>query len=70
MAGAYDVRVGAYVLALPPKASDGGTLAREWGTLASAGAGELHVYHLGLASNRRLAALSEAVNIVRGEAGK
>ncbi|WP_052260006.1 hypothetical protein [Pseudarthrobacter phenanthrenivorans] len=70
MAGAYDVRVGAYVLALPPKASDGGTLAREWGTLAGAGAGELHVYHLGLASNRRLAALSEAVNIVRGEAGK
>jgi len=64
MAGA-GVRAGAYVLALPPKESDGGVLSREWGRLHAAGADELHVYHLGLASTRRLAAISQALANLR-----
>jgi len=62
---AAGVRVGAYVLALPPKPCDGGGLAGEWGALHAAGADELHVYHLGLASTRRLKAISEAVARLR-----
>jgi hypothetical protein len=62
---AAGVRVGAYVLALPPKASDGGGLASEWGALYAAGADELHVYHLGLASTRRLSAISQALTSLR-----
>ncbi|RAX17858.1 hypothetical protein DC347_03775 [Pseudarthrobacter sp. AG30] len=58
---ANGVRTGAYVLALPPKAPDGGGLAGEWGALHAAGADELHVYHLGLASTRRLSAISAAL---------
>lgn len=58
---AAGVRAGAYVLALPPKSSDGGALASEWGALHAAGAEELHVYHLGLASTRRLSAISQAL---------
>jgi hypothetical protein len=58
---ANGVRTGAYVLALPPKAPDGGGLAGEWGALHAAGADELHVYHLGLASTRRLSAISQAL---------
>jgi hypothetical protein len=57
--------VGAYVLALPPKTSDGGALAEEWSAILRAGASELHVYHLGLASTRRLGALSDAIRILR-----
>ncbi|ACL40067.1 conserved hypothetical alanine-rich protein [Pseudarthrobacter chlorophenolicus A6] len=64
MAGA-GVRTGAYVLALPPKTYDGGGLASEWRALAEAGADELHVYHLGLASTRRLGAIGEAVARLR-----
>lgn len=59
------VRTGAYVLALPPKAPDGGGLAGEWGALHAAGADELHVYHLGLASTRRLSAISQALESLR-----
>jgi hypothetical protein len=62
---APEARVGSYVLALPPKVSDGGVLAREWSTLLDAGASELHVYHLGLASNRRLHAIADAIRTVR-----
>ncbi|KSU77907.1 hypothetical protein GA0061083_1828 [Pseudarthrobacter enclensis] len=61
-------RTGAYVLALPPKTHDAGGLAAEWRHLVDAGASELHVYHLGLASTRRLEAVREAVRMVRGRA--
>lgn len=62
-----DLRTGAYVLALPPKSYDGGGLASEWRALAEAGAEELHVYHLGLASTRRLSAIGGAVTMLRDD---
>ncbi|MFF1879937.1 hypothetical protein ACFVVC_00530 [Pseudarthrobacter sp. NPDC058196] len=62
---AEGVRTGAYVLALPPKAPDGGGLAGEWGALHASGADELHVYHMGLASTRRLSAISQALSRLR-----
>ncbi|NUT70987.1 hypothetical protein [Pseudarthrobacter sp. C4D7] len=62
---AAGLRTGAYVLALPPKTPDGGGLAKEWAALHAAGADELHVYHLGLASTRRLSAISQAVANLR-----
>ncbi|SDT34282.1 hypothetical protein SAMN04489743_2504 [Pseudarthrobacter equi] len=66
-AAAPQARVGAYVLALPPKRADAGHLAAEWESLAEAGADELHVYHLGLASTRRLGAIGGAVTMLRDD---
>ena len=62
---AAGLRVGAYVLALPPKTADGGRLASEWQVLCAAGARELHVYHLGLASSRRLSAVAGGLMSLR-----
>jgi hypothetical protein len=50
------------VLLLPPKAADAGTRSAEWAALRAAGATELHLYHLGLASTRRLDVAAEALN--------
>ncbi|MEV4175319.1 hypothetical protein [Nonomuraea sp. NPDC049709] len=56
-------RVGAYVLALPPRSADPDTLADQLRTYAKAGASEFHLYHAGLASPQRLAALSQALRL-------
>ncbi|WP_219471879.1 hypothetical protein [Nonomuraea rhizosphaerae] len=56
-------RVGAYVLALPPRPADGEALAEQLRTYAKAGATEFHLYHAGLASPRRLAAMAEALRL-------
>ncbi|WP_285240151.1 hypothetical protein [Pseudarthrobacter sp. MEB009] len=64
-AAAPDARIGAYVLALPPKPADGGDLATQWQALVESGAAELHVYHLGLASTRRLHAIGDALGAIR-----
>ncbi|MER6944784.1 hypothetical protein ABT294_12250 [Nonomuraea sp. NPDC000554] len=58
-------RVGAYVLALPPRPADPAALADLLRTYAKAGAAEFHLYHAGLASPRRLAALAEALRLSR-----
>jgi hypothetical protein len=58
-------RVGAYVLALPPRPADGQALADQLSTYAKAGATEFHLYHAGLASPRRLAAMAEALRLTR-----
>ncbi|NRQ39003.1 hypothetical protein HII36_45365 [Nonomuraea sp. NN258] len=57
-------RVGAYVLALPPRPADGEVLAAQLRIYAEAGATEFHLYHAGLASPRRLAAMAEALRLV------
>ncbi|MEU7529640.1 hypothetical protein AB0A74_28195 [Saccharothrix sp. NPDC042600] len=62
---AFDVRTAAYVLGLPPRAADGDALLAEWLAYANAGVEEFHVYHAGLASAARLAALRHAVHGVR-----
>ncbi|MFI6325902.1 hypothetical protein ACIBG8_50880 [Nonomuraea sp. NPDC050556] len=54
-------RVGAYVLALPPRAADAKELAAMMRAYREAGADELHLYHAGLASPQRLAAMAEAL---------
>ncbi|MGN9838094.1 hypothetical protein ACTMTI_08220 [Nonomuraea sp. H19] len=54
-------RVGAYVLALPPRPADAAVLADQLRAYAKAGAAEFHLYHAGLASPERLAALTEAL---------
>ncbi|MGW2142847.1 hypothetical protein ACWCOT_00965 [Nonomuraea bangladeshensis] len=54
-------RVGAYVLALPPRPADASILADHIRTYAKAGATDFHLYHAGLASPTRLAALTEAL---------
>ncbi|KAB8196083.1 hypothetical protein FH608_009020 [Nonomuraea phyllanthi] len=54
-------RIGAYVLALPPRPADAAVLADQLSTYAKAGASEFHLYHAGLASPQRLTALSEAL---------
>ncbi|MER7365234.1 hypothetical protein [Nonomuraea wenchangensis] len=54
-------RVGAYVLALPPRPADASILADHLRTYAKAGATDFHLYHAGLASPARLAALTEAL---------
>ena len=54
-------QVGAYVTALPPMPAHADTLATHWQSLLAAGATELHIYHAGLASDRRLAALRAAI---------
>jgi hypothetical protein len=56
-------RVGAYVLALPPRPADAALLADQLRTYAKAGATEFHLYHAGLASPDRLAALSTALRL-------
>ena len=63
-AAAPDTRIAAYVLGLPPKPADGAALSEEWLTYVDAGVEEFHLYHGGLASAARLAALREAVAAV------
>ncbi|MGP3910429.1 hypothetical protein [Nonomuraea sp. 10N515B] len=58
-------RVGAYVLALPPRPADAAVLADHLRTYAKAGATEFHLYHAGLASRERLTALTEALRQTR-----
>jgi hypothetical protein len=58
-------RIGAYVTALPPVPADAETLATHWRSLLAAGATELHIYHAGLASDRRLAAVRTALASLR-----
>jgi hypothetical protein len=64
-AAAPDARIGSYVLLLPPKAADAGPMSAEWAALLAAGTSELHLYHLGLASTRRLDAAARAVQELR-----
>jgi len=54
-------RIGAYITALPPVPAHADTLATHWRSLLAAGATDLHIYHAGLASDRRLAALRTAI---------
>ncbi|WP_049567870.1 hypothetical protein, partial [Nonomuraea sp. SBT364] len=54
-------RVGAYVLALPPRPADATALAELLTTYAKAGASEIHLYHAGLAGPERLAAMTAAL---------
>jgi hypothetical protein len=58
-------RVDAYVTALPPVPPDADTLAAHWQSLLAAGASDLHIYHAGLASDRRLAAVRTALASLR-----
>lgn len=58
-------RYGAYVLTLPPKEASSTQWAQDWQRLCHAGYEELHIYHLGLASDERRAALAEAVRTLR-----
>jgi hypothetical protein len=60
-AAAPEARVGSYVLMLPPKTADAGSMSEEWEALMAAGSSELHLYHLGLASTRRLSAATHAL---------
>ncbi|MDI9582044.1 MAG: hypothetical protein QM207_15235, partial [Thermobispora sp.] len=59
--GRLGPRVGAYLLALPPRPADGAALARLAETYRAAGAAEIHWYHAGLASAARLKAIAEAI---------
>ena len=54
-------RLGAYVLALPPRPCDARALRAELDAYASAGVDEFHFYHAGLASRARLAAIRTAL---------
>lgn len=56
---------GVYVLTLPPKEASADQWAQDWGGLGEAGYEELHVYHLGLASDARRRALTEALRTLR-----
>lgn len=58
-------KYGAYVLTLPPKEASAGQWAQDWRQLRDAGYEELHVYHLGLASDTRRLALAEALRALR-----
>jgi hypothetical protein len=60
-----DGKYGAYVLTLPPKETSSRQWAQDWQRLGEAGYEELHIYHLGLASDTRRTALAEAVRILR-----
>ncbi|GAA1595165.1 hypothetical protein GCM10009789_56490 [Kribbella sancticallisti] len=62
-------RIGAYVTALPPVPADADSLTRHWQALLDAGATDLHIYHAGLASDRRLAALRTAIAEVHPNRG-
>ncbi|MFB9471994.1 hypothetical protein ACFFR3_20970 [Nonomuraea salmonea] len=57
-------RVGAYVLALPPRPADPEVLADQLRTYSKAGATEYHLYHAGLASPQRLSALAQALTLL------
>jgi hypothetical protein len=59
-------RLAAYVTVLPPVPPDPDVLAKHWQTLVDAGADELHLYHAGLASDRRL----DAIHRTLQEAGR
>jgi hypothetical protein len=61
-----DTGLGGYVLALPPRPADGAELLAEMRRYAEAGVTEFHLYHAGLASAARLAALREAVAGITG----
>ncbi|GAA0924073.1 hypothetical protein GCM10009554_02570 [Kribbella koreensis] len=63
-------RVGAYVTALPPVPPDAEVLAAHWQSLLAAGATDLHIYHAGLASDRRLAAVRTALASLRPSKGQ
>ena len=56
-------RVGAYVLALPPRPADATALADQITTYVKAGASEIHLYHGGLAGPPRLAIMPEALRL-------
>ncbi|PRX69149.1 hypothetical protein B0I32_102206 [Nonomuraea fuscirosea] len=56
-------RVGAYVLALPPRPADPNVLLDHLRTYAKAGASEFHLYHAGLASPQRLTTLTQALHL-------
>ncbi|GAA3474868.1 hypothetical protein [Nonomuraea roseola] len=58
-------RLGAYALFLPPKPADEAQLAESFTAYAKAGADELHLYHVGLASPARLDTLARALRAVR-----
>ncbi|MEV4834769.1 hypothetical protein AB0K05_09625 [Nonomuraea sp. NPDC049486] len=58
-------RVGAYVLALPPRPAHPETLAELLTAYAKAGASEFHLYHAGLASPQRLTAMAQALELTR-----
>ncbi len=57
-----DRGLAAYVLALPPRPADAGALRAEFDRYLAAGVDELHVYHAGLASPARFAAIREALS--------
>ncbi|WP_181957996.1 hypothetical protein [Nonomuraea mesophila] len=57
-------RVGAYVLALPPRPADAESMADQLRAYAKAGASEFHLYHAGLASPQRLEAVREALRLL------
>ncbi|WP_433497383.1 hypothetical protein ACQP1K_20840 [Sphaerimonospora sp. CA-214678] len=59
--GRLGPRIGAYVLALPPRPADGAALSRLAGGYRAAGADEIHWYHGGLVSAARLKAIGQAV---------
>ncbi|GAA0975261.1 hypothetical protein GCM10009555_032830 [Acrocarpospora macrocephala] len=58
-------KLGAYATILQPKAPGSEQLARTFTTLTQAGADELHLYHLGLASPHRLIALTNALRLFK-----
>ncbi|MGW2158625.1 hypothetical protein [Nonomuraea sp. NPDC001699] len=58
-------RVGAYVLALPPRPADAAALAGQLKTYAKAGASEFHLYHAGLASRHRLSTIATALRLLQ-----
>jgi len=62
-------RIGAYMTALPPAPAHAGALATQWQSLLEAGAGELHIYHAGLASAPRLHAIRSAIAAVTDSTG-
>jgi hypothetical protein len=54
-------RLAGYLLALPPRPAGGDALLAEMRRYAAQGVAEFHLYHAGLASSARLAAIREAV---------
>jgi hypothetical protein len=62
---APEQRLAGYVLALPPKPTDGAAILDEMRALAAEGVEEFHIYHAGLASGARLDAIREAVTALR-----
>jgi hypothetical protein len=59
---APDASLAAYVTVLPPVPPDPDVLVEHWRTLGAAD--ELHLYHAGLASDRRLDAMRKAIDAV------